>query len=124
MARKENFPTVYAQALTALEEKGELILSFPTADDCTRERLKFYRFLSTVRENSGNPGYEVACKVTVQLKHLPGEKAKRILRLTLPSTDAAEVWNNAAAGVVDEKVREELEIEDLMAKLRAKGGKE
>jgi hypothetical protein len=122
MARKESFPVAFEDALRAARERGELVLTFASREVCTRERLRFYRFLAQVRSTPEHELHAVALTCVVQWKELRG--VKRVLRVVADGRASDDVWAQAARDDAPSgEAARALEVEDALAAIRAELGK-
>lgn len=123
MARKENFPPAFSDALRSARDRGELVLTFDTEEVCTRERLRFYRFLASIRADRGHELCAVAEGCVVQWRAMYGSKSRRVLRIVANGKASDEVWSRAASGVSDDDAARDLAISDVLARERIEAEK-
>jgi hypothetical protein len=117
--RREDFPDTFRRVLQSAQERGELVLTFESEEICTRERLRFYRFLASVRGDKADVLQPVAASCVVQWRSQHGSREKRILRIVAQGRASDDVWTQAAGGVVNDEVARQLDIEDALAREKA-----
>lgn len=117
MAHKEVFPEHFVRALDYAAEHGEKLVVFATQEECTRERLKFYRFRAAIRENVEHPLHEVEKRCTVQWIAIPPTKYKRGLKILVSAAIGETAWD----APVDEETAKNLAVEEWLRSNRQKG---
>jgi len=112
--RKEWFDPALDRVLQEVVEKGTKEVIFESSAIAMRERLRFYRFLAQVREDSAHALRVEASRVTIEALKLYGEAKPRMLRLSCGNPGS--VWGVAD---VSEEEKKRAEIEEVMKKERA-----
>lgn len=117
MARsKEAFPEWFAEALILARTKGFAIAEFETESECTRERLKFYRFLREARAE----GIDGADRCVVQWLIAPNSQSRKVLRFEISQSTVNPLHR---ADENAETINDRLEIERMLAEMRKDIGK-
>lgn len=115
---REWFPPEFRAVLERAMREGQVSVVFESAEDCTRERLRYYRFLAQTRARAGDALQEAAGGVTLQLRAVGMEQVKRQLVLKAAQAGSGAAWSSAQSTADDAKVREDIEIEAALRRAR------
>lgn len=119
MARsKEAWPEWYEQALANAQRAGSELATFADQSECERERLKFYRYLKALREDSAHPLHEAARGCVVQWLCAPRTKSKRVLRFEIRTSTA----NPLVGGEERAEMERQIDIERALREARKEFG--
>src|ERR1700733_2480944 len=111
MAKREVFPVQYETVLKMVGEKGSHTVVFDSEAKCAGERLKFYRFLATVRADPAHPSHSIAmgCSIGWRKDTRPGHAPlKRVLVVEYAANGASE-WLASDEAVEEIEKRAEIE---------------
>jgi hypothetical protein len=113
--RTESFPEACADIVRAAARDGSITLTFASAEECTRERLRLYRFFAALRANQAHELHAAVANLSLQKRAMYGERTQRILHVVYSDAlrAAMQTTNEASAELEKSKARDEAVAELL-----------